>query len=146
MSQHQIMPRISMLKYLMFALCIIGFNSGSSFAANGAKIVNLCQIVDDDDIKALKRQIKKAGLPKKSLSISIDCSANHRFPGGNLLRLAISSGSFDVGKFLIKSTQQGLLKKPDKDGLTILEWANLYYEDNAASDAIISHLRMRIGK
>ena len=133
-----------MVRNLLLAFCFIVCNPNYKVAAVDSQMVNFCQLVDNNDLRELKRQIRKSQLTGKLIATAIECSNNRQFLGGNLLRLAISSGSHEVAIFLIKSTSSRLLNKADKDGLTLLQWSMLYHEDNAAAEAIISELKLKV--
>ena len=116
----------------------------AGLAAKDQNTVNLCALVINDDVRALKRAARKAKNKKAKLLASIECSSNYLFQGGGLLRLAIARGSYHSVLYLIKSLNRRDLSKKDIDGMTPLQWGTYYYQDNAASEAIVRQLRQAI--
>jgi hypothetical protein len=118
----------------------------ATVGADNRQSLDLCSLVISDNLRELRQQVRKSKIKKAKLLTMVDCSSNSRFQGGDLLRLAISFGSWQTANYLINTQGHRALTKVGVDGMTPLQWGKYYYGDNAASEAILGQLELAISK
>ena len=87
-------------------------------------LVSVCNYTSQNDKARIRKTLKNASLRLRDIYDAFECN------GQSLLRFAMTKGSHDAGKFIAKKVSKDLLKKAEKDGKTVLEWA----EANGHSD------------
>jgi len=96
----------------------------SAFADDmGRVIASVCDYTKANDRSNLRKKLDGAGLDLRHVYDAIVCPAGDGFEGGSLLRLAAAFGSVDAATFIATKIGKNAITKPEKDGMSALDWA-----------------------
>jgi len=95
--------------------------AGSAQADINEALQNICTIVKADDKSELRKKMKMVQsdyrMKLQDYYTGVSCGGN------SLIRTALVNDSIETGTLMIKKMPKSDLKAPEKDGLTVSDWA-----------------------
>ena len=79
---------------------------------------NLCDYAKNNNRASMRKKLKSARIPLKSIYPNLICGK-----GGSLMRVAISNDAIDAAKFIATKAGKKGLRVAEKDGKTVLQFA-----------------------
>jgi len=79
---------------------------------------NLCDYAKNNNRASMRKKLKSARMKLKAIYPGLICGA-----GGSLMRVAVSNDSIDAAKFIATKAGKKSLKAAEKDGKTVLQFA-----------------------
>lgn len=126
---------MSSLTKALAVSAVLGAAMISLPSANAAGIeqalTSVCQYTAQDDKSRVRKALKNASLRLRDIYVGFECN------GQSLLRFAMSKNAHETGEFIAKKLSKKILSAPEKDGQTILDWANANGHGGSATVAAI---------
>ncbi|MBW8192315.1 DUF3718 domain-containing protein [Neiella marina] len=94
-------------------------------------LTSVCEYTAQNDKSRVRKALKNASLRLRDIYVGFECN------GLSLLRFAMSKNADDTGEFIAKKLSKKILSAPEKDGQTILDWANANGHGGSATVAAI---------
>ena len=113
--------------------------AGNAQANVGEALQNICTIVKADDKGELRKKMKRVqsdfSLRIKDYYSGVSCGGN------SLIRTAMLNDAVETGTLMVKKMPKSDLSAPEKDGKTVVDWAN---EKGLGASPIFAALQKRI--
>jgi len=101
---------------------------------------NLCDYAKNNNRASMRKKLKSARLRLKAIYPGLICGA-----GGSLMRVAVSHDSIDAAKFIATKAGKKGLKASEKDGKTVLEFAEgLVASGDASKQAYVDLIKSKL--
>ena len=101
---------------------------------------NLCDYAKSNNRASMRKKLKSARIPLKSIYPGLICGS-----GGSLLRVAVSNDAIDAAKFIATKAGKKSLKGAEKDGKTVLQFAEgLVAAGDASKQAYVDLIKSKL--
>lgn len=119
----------------MLLLAVVCVPSFQVQASPESELVNICTIIKNDDKSELRKKLKRVQktyrLRLSDYYIAVKCSGN------SMLRHALAANASKAGAYLVSQMRRSDLRKPEEDGITVVQWAQDNGHINSAVGAAI---------
>ncbi|MBD1390639.1 DUF3718 domain-containing protein [Neiella sp. HB171785] len=94
-------------------------------------LTSVCEYTAQNDKGRVRKTLKNASLRLRDIYVGFECN------GMSLLRWAMDKNAHETGEFIAKKLSKSILTEPEKDGQTILQWAEANGHGGSATVAAI---------
>jgi hypothetical protein len=101
---------------------------------------NLCDYAKNNNRASMRKKLKAARMRLKSIYPGLICGA-----GGSLMRVAVANDAIDAAKFIATKAGKTSLRASEKDGKTVLQYAEgLVASGDASKQAYVDLIKSKL--